>query len=103
MSILDWVWNNKEWIFSGIGVFVLWVIWALLRRKSRKSESQAQQAQPSIAHVPSTRTIRDVLNDISSRPPYQQDQARTDYLGLRIQFSGQFSHLSRRENDVIWV
>ncbi|MDR0332637.1 MAG: hypothetical protein LBI15_04160 [Dysgonamonadaceae bacterium] len=35
---MEWIINNKEWIFSGIGVAVISLIIALLaRRKSKKT------------------------------------------------------------------
>jgi len=35
---MDWIIENKEWIFSGIGVFVLGIVYALFKKK-RKSKS----------------------------------------------------------------
>lgn len=39
MAIWDWIVQNKEWVFSGIGVFILGLAIALFRRKKSTSET----------------------------------------------------------------
>lgn len=39
--MLDWIINNKDWIFSGIGVFVLGGIIALAKLISKKNKDSA--------------------------------------------------------------
>lgn len=40
---MNWIIDNKEWVFSGIGVFVLAIIWNwLCRRKRASSINQTQ-------------------------------------------------------------
>lgn len=34
-EIWNWLVDNKEWVFSGVGVFVLGLVVAILRRKKR--------------------------------------------------------------------
>jgi len=41
-SILNWIWDNKEWIFSGIGIPVL--MW--LFRSSSRASSENEKAEP---------------------------------------------------------
>ena len=38
-----WLWSNREWVFSGIGVFVLGgVVWIVRRVLSRASATKVQ-------------------------------------------------------------
>ena len=44
---MEWIWNNKEWVFSGIGVVVLTFLFAIIRyflqkNKSKKTDNQIQ-------------------------------------------------------------
>ena len=36
---MDWLINNKEWIFSGVGVFVIGIFATLMRFKSVPQEN----------------------------------------------------------------
>ena len=38
-SIIDFVWSNKEWLFSGLGVFVLTIIISIFRRVVKKTQA----------------------------------------------------------------
>jgi len=46
--MLDYIANNKEWIFSGIGVFLLSItvtlVISLIRRRNREASLQRQQS-----------------------------------------------------------
>ena len=37
--MIEWIIENKEWIFSGIGVFILTIVLSLIRRASSKNKS----------------------------------------------------------------
>jgi len=42
-KILNYIWNNKEWIFSGIGVAVVTTVFLLWRSKKSYSVTQKQK------------------------------------------------------------
>ena len=37
---MEWIWNNKEWIFSGIGVVFITFLIALIRYFMRKNKPE---------------------------------------------------------------
>lgn len=39
-GVFDWVWNNKEWIFSGVGVSVAVLLGTFFFRGKKKSVEQ---------------------------------------------------------------
>ena len=41
--IMEWLTTNKEWVFSGIGVFALGLVIAWLRRSSKSSHQMSQK------------------------------------------------------------
>lgn len=45
--MVNLVCENKEWLFSGIGVFVLSLIFAILKIRSKKTDKQIQNLAPS--------------------------------------------------------
>jgi hypothetical protein len=53
-ELLGWLEQNKTWVFSGVGVFVLGAIWAavrwLLRKRQSKSPQRRQAPTPSISY-----------------------------------------------------
>jgi len=40
---MDWIIDNKEWVFSGIGVFILGFLLNFLRKKNAPNISQSQK------------------------------------------------------------
>ena len=40
---MEWIAKNTEWIFSGIGVFLLSTLYALLRRSRKKQAEMIQK------------------------------------------------------------
>lgn len=44
---MDWIIENKEWIFSGIGVFILGIIINILRKKSNKTTQRQKSGNNS--------------------------------------------------------
>lgn len=38
--MIDWIIENKEWVFSGIGVFVISIVLALMTKKNGKKQIQ---------------------------------------------------------------
>jgi hypothetical protein len=57
--MLDWLWKNKEWVFSGVGVAALVGFLGWLRSK-RKSGSRLHQSQQSGHNSTNIQAGRDV-------------------------------------------
>ena len=41
---LKWINENREWLFSGIGVFIIGALWALLVRRKKQPTADVQQS-----------------------------------------------------------
>lgn len=67
MRIADFVSRNKEWIFSGIGVFGLGGVAWILRRMFFRPTEVLSQRQRSGGHSTSIQAGRDVKIDINER------------------------------------
>lgn len=57
--MLDWIYNNKEWLFSGIGLFVISVILKKLRSQSSGTEriKQIQKSGKNSTNIQSGQDI----------------------------------------------
>ena len=44
-NLLDWILENKEWLFSGVGVLFVTVVFRFFRKKQTRSGSQQQQTK----------------------------------------------------------
>lgn len=103
--MVDWVINNKEWIFSGVGISVLVAPIAVARyfvqRKSRGSLSieprfrvtvpqERQVSVPIAIERISPVTPKEIQASIESAPPLQQNVDAGRYIGQRIEWDTEF-------------
>jgi hypothetical protein len=60
--MVDWFWKTKEWVFSGIGVFVLggvvWMVRRLLARSTPPSVKQTQRSGDDSTNIQAGRDIK---------------------------------------------
>jgi hypothetical protein len=58
--MFDWIWNNRQWVFSGVGVALVTAIAYTLRRYLSPTDGPRQQSQASGAHSVNVQAGRDV-------------------------------------------
>jgi hypothetical protein len=46
-----WIVNNKDWLFSGIGVMVIGALYALFTRKRNQERSEIPMSEPTVTQV----------------------------------------------------
>lgn len=116
---MQWILDNKEWLFSGIGVAIISSIIAIVISSARRKNKSIQntisnttasgdepKSRPVLNDGPSVEnglTLSKVFADIYNQPPYLQDQAEKNYLGVRIRFSGKLRSLWKQENDIVSI
>jgi len=97
--IMHWLWNNKEWLFSGCGIAVLGLFYkAIVRRRSAavtpspaNSFNNSHIANPP-ARMPSELpysprpTPDEIENQLASLPIFQRRTAKDSYVGLRVRW-----------------
>jgi len=101
--MLKYLIENKEWIFSGIGVFLLAGGFSIVRlflskKKLNKQSNINQINEPTTlqeeSNVPANTlnvtdiTVKQIINDIHNAPPFQQDSVSQNYNGLKVQWEG---------------
>lgn len=51
METIDWIYDNREWLFSGIGISVLTVIGVGIRKLLKKKEKSNENSKILIKQV----------------------------------------------------
>jgi hypothetical protein len=116
-----WIWDNKEWLFSGGGIsiillaFFLFKLWARYRSQHNKqpatvvsildppkevsSESKSISSSEYSEH-PNPVEIDEAINKL---PPFQQEAAKQNYQGLKVQWHVTLSSVSTtyKSNSIV--
>lgn len=113
--MIKWILENKEWLFSGIGVTILFGVIYFIRRAARRSQSSTQPGIAPNLQSPAPRSLRveprklveldvhKIMESISSLPPFQRDDARKHYIGVRFRFTGALFSAEAEEEDRIRI
>jgi hypothetical protein len=114
--MIDWILQNREWIFAGIGVAILSGVVALVKRLLRRSPPNSGlprgatlqmviDSAPTIPTppLPAATAIhpKEIIAAINSAPLLQQSDIAKHYLGIEVEWSGGIiSAEKRRDNRV---
>ncbi len=102
--MLEYLVKNKEWIFSGIGVFLLVAGIGIIkffwnRRKIKQSKREnftrendsfkkAKVSALTDALERSNVTVKTIIDEIHNAPPFQQDTISENYKGIKVRWEG---------------
>lgn len=108
--MFDWIWDNKEWLFSGVGGILLVLVfsWLKNRIKSRKTQEPSLNGatlQDIIDAPPPPKQERDILatslspakimKEVESAPLLQQPDVRKQYEGIKASWKGKLSYAEK--------
>ena len=107
--MLQWIADNKQWLFSGIGVTVILGVFYLVRRVYSRKNTESDCSHPTSSGTAATSAAPTcynldmvaIIQEIESRPPYQRKEARQNYIGLRFEFTGQLYSAESRDKGEI--
>jgi len=121
---MHWIWSNKEWLFSGVAVWVIGTLLTLWFRRRTPATSQntatisanSMIASPvatgsnisqtvNVTHVAqAVATTNDeysprpspteILTQLRSLPAFQQKEARKAYVGIKVDWRVSFSSMT---------
>jgi len=114
--MVDWILENKEWVFSGIGIAIFGGIFVLIKiafvkRKSlinspekktaiqvhRSTETQTDNSQKQI--VSPILTPKAIVKAVTSVPPLQRKDIAKHYSGIRVRWSGSLASIHELCHD----
>jgi len=94
---LKWIWQNKEWLFSGVGVSFILAFAGLAYRAIHRRKIPAALAASPVRSAEPTRftkpTPREIKTQIAALPPFQARAASEAYKGLKVRWQTQFLYV----------
>ena len=109
--MLNYLIENKEWIFSGIGVLILAGVISIIRfflnrKKSNKLskenftnekvplEKDKDNASTNSLEI-SDITVKTIIDDINNAPPFQRDTTSKNYNGIKVRWEGKLWNVEK--------
>ena len=114
MNIFDWVWDNRQWVFSGIGVPLVVAVVALIFRRKRHSPG----IPTTITHAPITAPVSTALSTggayptttltpeyitetIDAAPPLGREHVAQQFLGVLVEWDLPFNSATKSHDGSI--
>lgn len=114
--MFDWIWDNKEWLFSGVGgiIFVLVLSWLKNRIKSRKTQEPSlngatlqdiidaplpPKKEPDI--LATSLSPGKIIKEVESAPLLQQPDICKQYEGIKVSWKGKLSSADKIDKENI--
>ena len=113
--MIDFIIENKEWLFSGIGVTALTVIFLLIRHVFQSKK--AHQSKPTKQKIDEKEQVdttdhkdnsigysmhptpKEVADEINSTPLFQQKDAEKNYIGIKVRWDVSLSLVHSGSNN----
>jgi hypothetical protein len=117
MMILDYIFKNKEWIFSGIGVTLLGLFFFLIKHFLSKKSPMIREEIKNIAETStnlepikiirssamSQEDVGRIMKELDDMPPLHIDDITKNYLGFDVNWLTRYSSASKDKDDLINV
>jgi hypothetical protein len=124
LSPVQYLKENKQWIFSGVGIFVIstvaWFAYTFLSSPSDQNNANAALISTTTATPaqPPTRRFEDnapplskkitpsplqIFDAIRNAPPLQQDELAKNYLGLKVDWTLKFQSARKLDDDSVHI
>lgn len=112
--MLDYILNNKEWIFSGIGVSTIVLLFLCFKYFFRRNNPPQRQNTPNSTSNPQPVTMVQtgdipqdevcrIVQELREMPPLQHDDLRKNYVGLKVDWLTEYFSAYKRNDDLIRV
>ena len=87
MKIMNWILDNKEWLFSGVGLVLFMFFYnrviRFFNRGSTSPDINNNSPIPSFSISP-----KEVINQVSDGPLLQREGKAKSYIGLKVDWEG---------------
>jgi hypothetical protein len=92
------IWDNKEWLFSGVGIALISGLIFIVRRILSNKKWPFDENEFKIKPFP-----RDIVKEVDSVPPFQVNEKERSYIGLKIQWKCTLQDIKKRNGDEILI
>jgi hypothetical protein len=108
--MLSWIWNNKDWLFAGVGLVIIGAAWRIIK-SIRPKKNQPQPDRPNV--FPQEKGYFDegiyhskpspsaIINDLWEQPPLMRDEYKKTYINHKFQWKleFQYAHWQKDQNN----
>ena len=118
--MFDWIWDNKEWLFSGVGVVIAVLVFSWLKNRSKSRKTQEPSLNGAtlqdIIDAPSpakkepdilatSLSPGKIIKEVESAPLLQQPDICKQYEGIKVSWKGKLSYADKiNEKDIqLWI
>ena len=113
-----WIWSNKDWLFSGVGLALILLIARFVFRRIKKAKPEEDLVKgPSLQQIiegppakppeikkestSSSLSALAIIASINATPLLQRPDVARNYIGLRVTWDGQLSSAKKISDDKI--
>ncbi len=109
--------ENKEWLFSGIGVTVLMGVFFFIRHRLYRNKKEAQKVEIHLHPSNETSKVDDhspipiqrisplsfsaIRESIEKSLPLQRDEVKKIFIGIKVMWDGYLKSASKEANDIV--
>lgn len=103
--MINFIIENKEWLFSGIGVIILLGIFALVKKAFHSEKApfimnrKRIEEDNSIFKIPSL-TFSHIEKLVNNAPPLQRDEIKNSFKGIKVNWETYLNSASKEENFI---
>jgi len=114
--MIEYILDNKEWIFSGIGVSVLGLLFLIFKYSFKKGSSSDKNIKSIPSNIPKFETpnlaptgdiaqeeVYKIMQEFESLPPLQLDDVKSHYRGLNVDWMTEYLSAYKKDDDLIRV
>jgi hypothetical protein len=101
--MLEWLVQNRQWVFSGVGLTVLAGVWYGVRRLLAALHAvRPAQLPPFDQEKFRARPLpSEVGKQVEAAPPFYREDRGREFEGLRVQWRLELRHAERKGDDTI--
>jgi len=110
--MIDWIIQNKEWLFSGIGVLLIGLVLKIIfyfrgKAKLLRAAGDSSQRYDSDSHelIQPTKIARleNIFEELQKIPPLQLQERTKHYFGIRVKGFGILSSFDKLKEDLVGI
>jgi hypothetical protein len=110
--MIDWIIQNKEWLFSGIGIIIIGLVWRSLvyfRNKAKYPHTTGNSSKEydsnfrSLIRPGKIVDFEKIFRELQKIPPLQLKERAKHYFGIQVKGFGKLSSVEELKEDLIGI